>query len=575
MAFKRNNNVIDGPGNNFATLNPLVGKTSHANYVYGNLSLEHVSNGECFALSSIKIPKTGKWYVELQMPSNGIFGITKEYITSSGDTGKIFLGINEDGIKYQNGSNTQLGSEKGMGGGSGVAGLLIDPEAETKNLRWFYSGNEVHFEDYDLKSDDFFVLIGKYSGGNNIINFGQDHTFAGTKTDSAGFSPTDGSQGRFYYQPPEGAKALCTANLPSFDGNPQEHFRAVTYVGNGGEQTITTDMAADMLWIKARDNNTRPAIWDSVRGKHNYLCTTDSFAQNTQASSGTEYPGDVEEFLQTGFKLKQSDAGLVNVSGDEVVAWCWKAGGGGGKYNIDGVPFADFTDTGLTDGTIEPTGMSVNTKAGFSIVKWRGNGAPGSTYSHGLTKAPDIIITKAINADIWWNVYYIPEHIHGYLNETAKLSNTGREWFHNDTPPDEDLITNGYDPGHNNGEHDYITYAWHSVPGYSSIGSYTGNGSADGPFVNCGFKPAFVMIKNTTNSNSWVIIDNQRSPFNPSHQAIRADSTGEEITNQETNFGIDVLSNGFKPKTSGNENVNSNNAPSNKYIYMVFAEHSM
>ena len=95
MAFKRNNNVIDSPGNSFATLNPLVGKTSHANYVYGNLSLEHVSDGECAALSSIKIPKTGKWYVELQMPSNGIFGIAKDYFTNSGDTSKVFLGLNE------------------------------------------------------------------------------------------------------------------------------------------------------------------------------------------------------------------------------------------------------------------------------------------------------------------------------------------------------------------------------------------------------------------------------------------------------------------------------------------------
>jgi hypothetical protein len=540
-----------------------------------------VSNGECFALSSIKIPKTGKWYVELQMPSNGIFGITKEYITSSGDTGKIFLGINEDGIKYQNGSNTQLGSEKGMGGGSEVAGLLIDPEAETKNLRWFYSGNEVHFEDYDLKSDDFFVLLGKYSGGNNIINFGQDHTFDNRKTDSSGNAPhgtAAGTPGLFYYQPPEGAKALCSANLPSFDENPQEHFRAVTYVGSGTDNhKIEVGFEPDLVWIKDRVGGSHVLV-DSVRGVDKELFSNKTDQQQTH--SGTESNTDrvaIRSFDNDGFTLSEGvgSTGTSNWSGQNTVSWSWKAGGGGGKYNIDGVPYLDFANTGLTAGTIEPIGMSVNTKAGFSIVKYQGAGTSNpSTIPHGLNKSLDFYIVKSIDEsrswEAWHNEFTVSDYIQ--INSPSEKLTYADAWG---SVPTNSTFGVGNSNNANVQNENYIAYCWHSVPGHSAFGSYNGNGSADGPFVYTGFKPAFVMIKNTTNSNSWVIIDNQRSPFNPSHQAIRADSSGEEITNQETNFGIDVLSNGFKPKTSGNENVNSNNAPSNKYIYMAFAEHSM
>ena len=117
-----------------------------------------------------------------------------------------------------------------------------------------------------------------------------------------------------------------------------------------------------------------------------------------------------------------------------------------------------------------------------------------------------------------------------------------------------------------------IAYCWHSVPGYSAFGSYEGNSSADGPFIYTGFKPSWIMIKNADDSNNWMILDNQRSPHNLSHQALRADSSDEEITNQESNYGVDLLSNGFKPRTSGGATSNSNNASDDTYVYMAFAE---
>ena len=131
------------------------------------------------------------------------------------------------------------------------------------------------------------------------------------------------------------------------------------------------------------------------------------------------------------------------------------------------------------------------------------------------------------------------------------------------------MISTGYNSGtHNDSAHNYITYCWHSVAGYSKIGSYVGNGSADGPFVELGFRPAWVMVKRTDTGNGWEIHDSARDPYNPSGDYLMANETAYSFA---TTSNIDFLSNGFKIRT----NVNSTNNGSGTYIYMAFAEASM
>ena len=96
------------------------------------------------------------------------------------------------------------------------------------------------------------------------------------------------------------------------------------------------------------------------------------------------------------------------------------------------------------------------------------------------------------------------------------------------------------------------------------MGSYKGNGNANGTFINTGFSPAFLMIKQSAASNDWFMIDNKREPFNPNNVQLVANGTSAS-----TNKGdLDLLSNGFKPYSS-NAAWNENNA---QYVYMAFAE---
>ena len=115
---------------------------------------------------------------------------------------------------------------------------------------------------------------------------------------------------------------------------------------------------------------------------------------------------------------------------------------------------------------------------------------------------------------------------------------------------------------------DYIAYCWHEVEGFSKFGSYTGNGNADGPFIYTGFKPAWIMMKSTSDGDSfadWSIFDNARSPTNEVNAQLRANLTNAELTSNK----IDMLSNGFKLRGTGTRI----NESGDTFIYMAFAEH--
>ena len=580
MAFKRNNNVIDSPGNNFATLNPLV-QTS-ATLSEGNLKCA-VGTSAAKVFGNFLLPNSGKWYWEVMFISGGDnseagggVGIAK--ITTSTSA---HVGNDAESYAYrQNGHKANSGSAEAYHDSyTNLKVIQFLWNGDNKSITFGVDGSMATSEAYAELSGEFYPAFGDNSSGSSAtfsVNFGQDPTFTGEKTDSAGFSPTDGSPGRFYYQPPEGAKALCSANLPMLIENPQEHFKAVTWTGTestgpSDANSIYVGHQPDLIWIKSRNAAHSHYLFDSVRGLSNGNWLISDTTDDEETAVDQQF-----NITSTGIDLL-TGYNATNNSDTTYVGWCWKAGGGGGKYNIDGVPYLDFANTGLTAGDITPSKMSVNTKAGFSIVKYEGNGNTGAKIAHGLNSAPEMIILKGLENTFSWETQHKDISLvgAGLHFDTATKYNSGASDRWNSQRADSSVITVSNNGAVNESGKDYIMYSWHSVPGYSSIGSYTGNGSADGPFVYTGFKPAWVMIKNTSDSNSWMILDNQRSIHNLSHQAIRAESSGLEITNQETNFGTDLLSNGFKPKTSGATTVNSNNAPNNEYIYMAFAEHSM
>ena len=287
-------------------------------------------------------------------------------------------------------------------------------------------------------------------------------------------------------------------------------------------------------------------------------------------------------FNSDGFSLGTDSSG--NSSGGTYVAWCWKAGGGSNTFNVDGTGYATASAAGITDGSIALTGASVNTTAGFSIVSYTGNGSAGATIGHGLGNIPSFIIIKdRVNGSNGWPVFHKSTGNTDflYLNDTSASIDNNTAW--NDTSPTSDVFTVGAGTLMNTNGNTYIAYCWAEIEGFSKFGSYTGNGSTNGPFVNCGFKPAWVMIKAADDLSpsqayaSWAIKDSSRNPYNkPDSLTLWANEpyTEDKRGNGDAdtfNENFDFLSNGFKMSSSSSYEVETNKSGV-KYIFAAFAE---
>ena len=110
-----------------------------------------------------------------------------------------------------------------------------------------------------------------------------------------------------------------------------------------------------------------------------------------------------------------------------------------------------------------------------------------------------------------------------------------------------------------------VAYCWAEIEGFSKFGSYVGNGNADGPFVYCGFKPAWLLVRRTNDTGDWIIFDSSRSPVNGSNLFLYPNLTN---TDAPTNIGFDFLSNGFKLRGA----ISNRNASGGTYIFAAFAE---
>tara|TARA_R100001480_G_C4727992_1_gene180688 strand:+ start:140 stop:1195 length:1056 start_codon:yes stop_codon:yes gene_type:complete len=333
--------------------------------------------------------------------------------------------------------------------------------------------------------------------------------------------------------------------------NPSAHFHTQLYTGTGSLNSVTNDANAgnfkpDWLYIKNRSAGWSGIVTDSTRGVNKSLFTPATDAQVTDNARGY-----VSAFNTDGFTVGAGSGGSdnVNTNNQNYVAWQWKANGG--------------TTASNSDGTITST-VQANTTAGFSIISYTGNGTDGATIGHGLSATPEIFFPKCLSTATNWEMYYFPTggtRQYAYLNLTNQFST----WSHN-APSSTIISLSGSGDSNGNGR-SMIGYAFHSVKGYSKIGTYTGNASTNGPFVYTGFSPAWVMAKNMENATGWVIQDNKRSPFNVRNKRLFADVSDAESTDSD----FDFLSNGFKLKNSGN----TPNKSGDVYIYMAFAQNPL
>jgi hypothetical protein len=240
-----------------------------------------------------------------------------------------------------------------------------------------------------------------------------------------------------------------------------------------------------------------------------------------------------------------------NNSGSSLVAWCWDAGTGSAVSN--------------TDGSITSS-VKANPDYGFSIVSWAGNATAGATVGHGLSSPLELILLKDRSGTVSWRVY--SSATGGtkslYLNLTIAAATDATIW--NNTDPTSSVFTIGNDAGVNASGNNYIAYCFHSVAGYSSFGSYTGNGSASGPTVTTGFRPAFVMVKRTDSTGDWHILDNTRSAFGELDNYLYPNLSDAEYAG--SNDGILITDTTFQLSNT----YASLNASGGTYIYMAFAD---
>ena len=325
-----------------------------------------------------------------------------------------------------------------------------------------------------------------------------------------------------------------------------EHFNTKLYTGNGSTQTISgIGHQPDWLWIKCRSNANGSVLFDALRTTYS-ISSSDSSAEANRASDGfTSLDSD-------GFTMNGSgNGGNLNVNSRTYAAWNWKANGAGSSN---------------TAGTINST-VSVNTTAGFSIVKWTGNGVAGASIGHGLGVVPKTIMVKRLNDTANWTVYH---HKLGNthrleLNTTTASTSDGGAW--NNTSPTSTLFYTGNNLTEGNNGSNYIAYCFAEKQGYSKFGSYTATGSADGNFIYTGFAPKFIIMKRTdTSGYNWVMYDDKRNTYNPWTNLLLPNLNNAEIT---SGGAIDFLSNGFKLRSSSGANPTTNQGT---IVYMAFGQ---
>ena len=334
---------------------------------------------------------------------------------------------------------------------------------------------------------------------------------------------------------------------------PSNNFNTVLYTGDSSTQAITVGFKPDWVIVKSRTQGYEPTAFDTVRGVLERLRTSDNYAEDSKVGSLTSF--DTNGFTTGNY------AGMNN-SGQSFVAWCWKAGGSSNTFNKDGTGYASASAAGLTTGTITPTGSSVGTETGFSIIKYTADGNAGATIPHGLGATPELYIIKALDSVRNWIVgtWMIPNTQILQL-DLQDAPATYDAW--NSTYPDANNVTvSAANPVNASG--DYIMYCFRSIPGYSQIGYYIGTDVTSGNQIYTGFKPAWLMVRNISTSKYWYVVDNKRSTTNPRDKELYLNTSDTEVTANSVNF----LDYGFELVTTDSGFNNKNE----KYLFMAFSE---
>jgi hypothetical protein len=526
-----NDSLVDTPTNygtdtgaggevrgNYCVWNPLKNLgTGNLSLSEGNLKATFPNGGAAGCATSTIAMSSGKWYWQVipgtadgvTQPKIGVVGayLVTENVDYSGLSISVAYGRN--GNKYINGVGpTAYGTAYTS---VDVIGFALDMDAGT--LVCYLNGTSQGTIATGL-TGPLLAAMSSYNGCVSTVNFGQ--------------KPWVKWNGSAYVADtaPSGFKALCTQNLPDpAVKKPSSYFDVNTRTGTGAAFSVTgKGFQPDLAWTKGRSGATDHAIYDAVRGVQKDIGSNLATDETTQTQGVTAFNAD-------GFS--GGTLAKINTNTATYVDWLWKE---------------------------SPT-------SGVDIVSYTGNGA-NRTVSHALGAVPSLILVKSratAGADTGWAVHHsgLANTEYLKLGTTAAKATDAAYW--NSTTPTSSVFSLGTAADVNTNNDTYIAYLFAEVAGFSKFGSYTGNGSADGAFAWCGFRPRFVIIKRVDSTGSWYIEDTSRNGYNPAGLDLHTDQAAAEANDAPV---LDFVANGIKQRNTY-AGFNSSGAT---YVFIAFAE---
>ena len=513
---------------NYCTWNPLY-NASQFTLSNGNLDWTR-SSGDGISFGTIGM-SSGKWYWELTLNrvAQMMIGIADATISTG-----TYLGNNATAYVYlsdaRKGNNSAYSSYGATYTNGDVIGVAFD--ADNGTIAFYKNGAAQGTAYSSIPARTYFPATSSFNndtGGVNA-NFGQRP---------------------FAYTAPSGFKALCTANLPDpVVAKPSTVMDVKLWTGNSGTQNITgLAFSPDLAWVKGRTGILNHVLSDTIRGANLKLASN-----TTGAETGTDN-GTISAFNSDGITVAMGTGTYpgyeTNLSTYPYVGWFWDAGS------------STVTNTaGSIAGTVS---VRANPSAGFSVVTYSG-GATNATVGHGLNVAPQFIIAKSRGSGVAgarWDVYHasLGRSKYLYLDGTDAAGTDTNHWGTADpTSSVFGLATAGY----YNNTGNMVAYCFAPVAGYSSGFSYTGNGSTDGSFVYLGFRPRLILLKCSSATGNWTLLDTAREGYNVDNDPLYPNLSNAEGTTDL----LDITSNGFKLRTT-DASVNSSGAT---YVGYAWAE---
>jgi hypothetical protein len=534
--------MTDTPTNNYCTLNPLD-KSSAVTFSSSTLSITGGSQGggDTFSQTgtTFGVPTSGKWYFEFKRDTAG--------------TDSNRFGVN---ITKSNRGGAGWPATRGYSGYPGYYsnewGFSINHDSATNNIEWINNNTTlatntssstattaVYGFAIDCSSSGIISAYlyenGVLKTNSNGLSFthpstdpipGTDTIFAIFKSDH--IISVNFGQRPFAYTPPTDYKALSVSNLSApLIKKPNQYFDITLRSGTSANANVTSlAFQPDFLWIKARDKAYSHNLFDSSRGGSKGLYSDQTATEYTDGNT-------LISFTSSGYFLgDDKNIKGTNVTGYSYVDWAWKKGA----------------------------------TPGFDVVTFNGTGS-AQTLSHSLGVGPSMMIVKnRTGLARQWSVYHssISNSATGgiYLNLTNAW-NADSTLFNNTAPTSTQFTVGTY---YSTLGESLIAYLWSEVSSFSKFGRYTGNASTEGPFVWCGFRPKFIIIKGNSIATDWMIFDPGLSSSNEAILRLIPNSTIVETSNT---YGLDYLSNGFKIRAPTGYSINNS---AETYIYAAFAE---